>query len=172
MAAQDGVLHTRKYLAEVAGQSCTTLCRACGQEPESVGHILSACTAQLFHLIKWRYDRMLYVLVRAVMGLGLPKELLAPGGVAQAGVYGTETEAVKVDMKCPTMEATQACRPDLVLRDRKIYIFDVSCPWEGGKREREIPQVSAPGSRPCCPMEGTGGSDPRCNRSPWNEQEG
>ena len=56
IAAQDGVIGTRKYLVEVVKQDGPVECRACGQAPESLGHILSACPVQLFHLYKWRHD--------------------------------------------------------------------------------------------------------------------
>ena len=138
IAAQDGVTATRKYLVEVAKQEGSVQCRACEQAPESLGHILSACPVQLFHLIKQRHDRVLYLLVRAVhgaLGLGLPKDLLAPGGVARPGVYGTDQLVVTVDTTHPTDGKVPACRPDLVVRmmdhPRRVYIFDVACPWEG-----------------------------------------
>ena len=64
------------------------------------------------------------------------------GGVATPGVYGTESQVVQVDMRCPTIESVTACRPDVVVRledKRETYLMDVACPWEGGveKRERE-----------------------------------
>ena len=145
VAAQDGVTHLRKYLVEVTGQSGPVTCRACGNAPETVGHVLAACGAQLFHLIKWRHDRMLYLLVRALLqglGLSLPREYHAIGGEAKPGVYGSESQVVKVDMRSPTIERVQACRPDVTIRleDRQeTYLLDVACPWDGGveKRERE-----------------------------------
>ena len=145
IAAQDGVTHTRKYLVEVAGHSGPTTCGACGRGPESIGHVLAACEAQLFHLIKWRHDRVLYLLVRALLqglGLSLPREFHAIGGVAQPGVYGTETQVVKVDLRSPTIDTVKACRPDVIVRleeQQEMYLFDVACSWEGGveKRERE-----------------------------------
>ena len=144
IAAHDGVTATRKYRVEVAKQEGTVECRACEQAPESLGHILSACPVQLFHLYKQRHDRVPYLLVRVVheaLRLGLPRDLLAPGGVAKTGVYGTDEVVVNVDTTNPTDERVPACRPDLVVRmmepPRKIYIFDVACPWEGGVTERE-----------------------------------
>ena len=56
VAAQDGVTHLTKYLVTVTGQSGPVTCRACGG---AIGHVLTACGTQLFHLIKWRHDRVL-----------------------------------------------------------------------------------------------------------------
>ena len=68
--------------------------------------------------------------------MGILEEYHAIGGVAQPGVFGTETQVVTVDMRRPTIETVEACRPDVTVRledQRETY------PWEGvvEKRERE-----------------------------------
>ena len=141
---QDGTTRTRKCLHEVTGQ--TTLsktCRACGSVSESLGHILSSCSAHYFSLYKHRHDRVLYVLVRQVivaLGYHLPKHLTAPGGTPRTGVYGDKLTIVKVDLRSPTDEVVTHSRPDLVIRlmrERVIYIVEVACAWDGSIRKRE-----------------------------------
>ena len=48
----------------------TETCRACGAAPETIGHVLSKCPFHEWGLMKERHDRVLYLLVRAVLGAG------------------------------------------------------------------------------------------------------
>ena len=69
--------------------------------------------------MKDRHDRVLYLLVRAVLKslkLKLPAGLRREGGVAREGVYGSAKKVVLVDQVIPTREAVAATRPDLVVK--------------------------------------------------------
>ena len=43
IAMQDGVVLTRHYRACVLKEDCPRYCRVCGEAPETIGHLLSAC---------------------------------------------------------------------------------------------------------------------------------
>ncbi len=88
IAAQDGVIHTRVYRRKIQKKVELT-CRMCGEEEESLGHILSSCQEYLWSLYKQRHDRVLYQLVRGVaenLKPTLPDWLKAPSGVVRGGV--------------------------------------------------------------------------------------
>ena len=142
-AAQDGVIHTRAYKARVLRDSCPVECRMCGKGTETLGHILSSCEIHNFGAYKDRHDRVLFLLVKAVMqylNLKPPKELTKPGGIVKPGVYGTKHREIRVDQVIPTMESIRARRPDLVViqaREKVIHILDVACCWEPKLLERE-----------------------------------
>ena len=107
IAAQDGVTHTRAYRTRVLKKSGPAVCRMCGTGTETLGHILSSCPTHEFQAYMERHNRVLYLLVRAILsslGLKIPKELTRPGGVARPGVYGTKQQEVRVDQLIPTKE--------------------------------------------------------------------
>ena len=69
VAAQDGVLHTRAYRTRVLHKHKPgpEQCRVCHSGPETLGHILSSCGVYSFNSYKDRHDRVLFLLVKAVM---------------------------------------------------------------------------------------------------------
>ena len=106
-AAQDGVTHTRAYRGRVQNKPGPITCRTCGQGQETLGHILSACPVQAFKAYTVRHNRVLYLLVKAVMqslSLTPPRELRGPGGTLKPGEYGTKRQQLRVDQLVPTME--------------------------------------------------------------------
>ena len=141
---QDGVLHTNKYLREVAGSSLSSTCRLCGSAGESIGHILAQCREHQFHLHLDRHNRVLYLLVRTVvkvLGLRVPNSLTHSRGTAWCGVYGTMDIVIKVDVHNPTDRTISHTRPDLVIRlnsQKQIFVLDVTCPWEGELARKEM----------------------------------
>ena len=120
-----------------------------------MGHILS-CSIHEFLVYMERHNRVLYLVVRAVLssiGLKIPKELARPGGVAKPGVYGTKQQEVRVDQLIPTREKVSIniecpwhmchCtlyhaqikqrRMDIMVKQsgtKTIHIADVACAWE------------------------------------------
>lgn len=63
VAAQDGVVMTRAYLAQVLKMPVSVLCRRCHKMPETIGHILSRCEQHFWSLYKERHDRVLAVVL-------------------------------------------------------------------------------------------------------------
>ena len=100
---------------------------------------------------KERHDRVLYVLVKAIMrALGFhflsPYKTLV--GCAKPGVYGTDETMVMVDQVYPTDHVVTEARPDMVVRldgAKRQLILEVVCAWEPQimAREIEVPD-------PCC----------------------
>ncbi len=126
MAAQDGVLHTNAYSARVLKSRNRKQCRICGEEPETLGHILSACKDLKFKGIKDRHDRVLYCLLTEVTrSLGLKTPRRGPRGGAREELEGTEMNRLVVDLKLPTVESMDARKPDLVVRqveEKKLMV--------------------------------------------------
>ncbi len=81
------------YRRKIQKKPVELTCRMCGEEEESLGHILSSCQEFLWSLYKQRHDRVLYQLVRGVaenLQLTLPDWLKVPSGVVRGG---TSSEA-------------------------------------------------------------------------------
>ena len=94
--------------------------------------------------MKERHDRVLYVLVWAVMralGLRFPSPYKTLGGCAKPGVFGTDEVMVMVDQVCPTDRVVTEARPDMVVRlkeAKRLLILEVACAWEPLITAREI----------------------------------
>ena len=85
---------------------------------ETLGHILSKCTAHAWTLHKTRHDRVLAALLRAVgtkMGLN-SKGWSKPNGTVRPGVVGGRGSYMLVDQAVPTAESITERRPDLIIR--------------------------------------------------------
>jgi len=66
IAAQDGVLWTKKYPAEVVRNGTEPSCRVCHNGDEVIGHILTSCEANTWSLTKERHDQVVYQMVLAL----------------------------------------------------------------------------------------------------------
>ena len=83
--------------------------------------------------MKERHDRVLYVLVRAVMralGLRFPSPYKTLGFCAKPGVSGTDENMVMVDQVCPIDRVLAEARPDMVVRvtnEKRLLILEVAC---------------------------------------------
>ncbi|XP_066932173.1 uncharacterized protein [Clytia hemisphaerica] len=129
--AQDGTLKTRKYCREVLKEQISPICRRCGREPESVGHILSACDKHKFSLYKNRHDealRPVHSVLCDLFGVKAPAIRKAPPPVL-------ENDRIKVlwdPVIVTTVDMTER-RPDMVVffkETKKIVIVEQTCPWE------------------------------------------
>ena len=57
-AAQEQALRTRFTMAKVDGEDIETSCRVCGEQIETVPHIVSGCKALAQTRYKTRHDKM------------------------------------------------------------------------------------------------------------------
>ena len=143
MAAQDGVVHTRAYQVRIMGRGRDQACRRCGEQDETLGHILSACGKEKFGLIKHRHDKILHCLVVATMkalDIRVPRRLKKWGGGVRPGIYGTREARVLVDQVVSTARLCRNRRPDMVVRlaaEKRIVVFEVACAWDRLVAERE-----------------------------------
>ena len=142
-AAQDGVTAKRSYWQQILGEDIDTKCRMCGENRETLGHILSAYPLYKFTLYKERHDRVLYQLARSVL-LGLweklPESLSRLGGICVSAVVGTPRHRMLIDMAIPTLRTVEHRRPDLVvyLQERKeVLLLKVACAWDPLIQDRE-----------------------------------
>lgn len=142
-AGQDGVLHTAAYQTRVLKTMSDETCRACGTHAEMIGHILTCCELYKWSLIKDRHDRVLYQLTRCTvkkLGLELPKQMRAPGGMIRNGIISNKQTEVLIDQCIPTIRPIEERKPDLVVRmhnKERILIFEVAACWEPLIQERE-----------------------------------
>ena len=143
VAAQDGVIHTAAYRQRILKEKCDQVCRECGKEAETIGHILAACGQYKWSLYKTRHDGLLNVLVGAVaevLGVRVPKNRWGGRRSVRSAVYGEKGTTILVDQCIPTKEEMGARRPDLVVRmpeKRTIIIMEVACAWEPIVKTRE-----------------------------------
>ena len=112
-------------------------CRVCHGSPETIGHILSACPAHEWTFMKWRHDRLLYVLVRSIFserGIPIPNAYRELNGRAVPGNYGPAGEfEVAVDQLCPTKGTIAERRPDVLIRNfrsGRVTIMEVAAAYE------------------------------------------
>ncbi len=142
IAAQDGVTHTRWYRNKFVKRGPTE-CRVCGTDVETIEHILGFCDGYLWGLYKERHDRILYLLVKAVMkslGLTIPRAMSASGGVAAAGVWGPKGKQILVDQLIPTKRLIKERKPDLIVKlaeEKRVAIMEVACATEIVVERRE-----------------------------------
>ena len=143
VAAQDGVIHTAAYRHRILKERCDQTCRECGEEVETIGHILAACGQYKWSLYKTRHAGLLNVLVGAaarVLGVRMPKNRWGGRRSVRSAVYGGKDITILVDQCIPTKEKIEARRPDLVIRmqgKKTIIIMEVACAWEPIVKGRE-----------------------------------
>ena len=107
--------------------------------------MLSSCKAHEWTYMKWRHDRALYVLVRAVFTarrIAMPAAYREYWGRAVPGSFGSSsTTEILVDQVIQTDRVVENRRPDLVVRmpgERRIVIMEVAAAFEPCIREREF----------------------------------
>ena len=144
VAAQDGVLHTNRYQAEVLRNGTDPQCRVCRNGVETIGHILSICEAHTWFLIKERHDRVVYQMVLALarsQSLAVPDSWgWRPQGWQGVGVLEGDKAKLVVDVSMPTERDLTARRPDIIvyLKERnQVVILEVAVAWETLLEERE-----------------------------------
>ena len=148
-AAQENVLKTRNYCASVLKQGGERMCRVCGEYVETVGHLVSACSALAQTEYKRRHDKM---------GLRVYWELCGNYGLKRSekwweevpdAVRLREDEKVEIwwDRKVHTPDKRiQHNRPDVVIvdRERKKWTFvDFAVPYDGNVASKERDKVTA-----------------------------
>ena len=146
IAAQEQAIRTRYIRAKIDGEEIDYKCRLCGQKPETVPHIVSACSkiAQTsYHL---RHDRM---------GLRVYWELCKKYGLDHSEKWYEEIpNDVRVsedgkteiwwDKDVHTTEVVGANRPDLTLinHEEKVWTFvDFAVPWDTNIETTETEKV-------------------------------
>ena len=142
-AAQENVLMTRNYRVSILNQGGDRMCRLCGQHPETVGHLISACSKIVQTEYKRRHDKM---------GLRVYWELCGKYGLKRSENWWEEVpDAVrlrddqkveiwwdrKVHTDGPKLEHT---KPDVVVVDRengKWVIVEFAVPFDKNVVEKE-----------------------------------
>ena len=119
-------------------------CRVYHGAPETIGHILSACAAHEWTFMKWRHDRLLYVLVRSIFTakeIPITNAYRELHGRAVPGKYGPAGEfEVAVDQLCPTKGTITERRPDVLIRNfrsGRVTIMEVAAAYESCLETRE-----------------------------------
>ena len=146
-AAQENVIATRLYCATVIGDGSGRDCRLCGEEAESIGHLVSHCKSLRQTEFKRRHDKMGLRVYWEVCGLrGLKRsenwyeETPDPVRKSADGRY-----EVWWDQKVSTPTAFEANRPDLVLIDhidKKWAFVDFAVPFDRNVVSKEEEKVA------------------------------
>ena len=153
-AAQENVLTTRNYCVSVLKQGGERKCRLCGEYVETVGHLVSACSALAQTEYKRRHDKM---------GLRVYWELCGNYGLKRSekwweevpdAVRLREDEKVEIwwDRKVHTPDndpdpdkKIKHNRPDVVIidRDSKQWVFvDFAVPFDANVASKEKEKVT------------------------------
>ena len=146
-AAQENVIATRLYCATVIGDGGGRDCRMCGEEAESVAHLVSHCKSLRQSEFKRRHDKMGLRVYWEVCGLrGLKRsenwyeETPDPVRKSADGRY-----EVWWDQKVSTPTAFEHNRPDLVLIDhidKKWTFVDFAVPFDRNVVSKEEEKVA------------------------------
>ena len=146
-AAQENVLPTRLYCATVIKDGGGQKCRKCGEEAESVGHLVSHCKQLRQTEFKRRHDKM---------GLRVYWEVCGRHGLKRTEKWYEETPdpvrksadgryEVWWDQKVNTPTAFEANRPDLVVidhEDKKWILVDFSVPFDRNVVAKEEEKIA------------------------------
>ena len=107
----------------------------CGKESETLGQLLSSCTALQWTLYKTEHDRILYqvvLMLSDVYKITFPESrrwtLTGWSGTGVCDLYASRDRALT------------KCRPDLIAlfsENRRMAIFEVACIWDPLMHERE-----------------------------------
>ena len=146
-AAQENALRTRKYCASILKEDCKEECRMCGDYPETVGHLVSACTKLAQTEYRRRHDKMglrVYWEVCGVYGLKRSERwhLEVPDGVRKSDDGMVE---IWWDQTVITPTKFEANRPDLMIVDRRSkewFMVDFSVPFDPNVAKKEEEKIS------------------------------
>ena len=145
-AAQENVLPTRLYCATVINDGGGRMCRMCGEEAESIGHLVSHCKKLRQTEFKRRHDKM---------GLKVYWEVCGSHEIQRSENWYEETPdpirrsadgryEVWWDQKVNTPTAFEHNRPDLVVIDhveKRWMLVDFAVPFDrnvAGKEQEKI----------------------------------
>ena len=144
-AAQDQATRTNWLRAAIRKEDeVTEKCRICNQHNESVEHILNGCTKLANGEYKHRHDR-----VAAALHWGMCKDLGFPTESKWWSHYAEkvlENDNYKIlwDFHIQTDNPIEACKPDLVLLDKRkkeALLIDVAVPKDRSVSDREIDKI-------------------------------
>ena len=146
-AAQENALKTRKYCASILKEDCKEECRMCGDHPETVGHLVSACSKLAQTEYRRRHDKMglrVYWEVCGVYGLKRSEQwhLEVPDGVRKSDDGMVE---IWWDQTVSTPNKYDANRPDMMIVDRKSkewFMVDFSVPLDTNVAKKEEEKIS------------------------------
>ena len=145
-AAQENALKTRNYCATILKEDCKTECRMCGDYPETVGHLVSACKKMAQTDYKRRHDKMglrVYWEVCGVYGLKRSERwhLEVPDGVRRSDDGMIE---IWWDQKVVTPTKFEANRPDMMIVDRRSkewFMVDFAVPFDANVAKKEEEKI-------------------------------
>ena len=145
-AAQENVLPTRLYRATVMKDGTEKMCRLCGKNAESIGHLVSYCEKLRQTEFRRRHDKMGLRVYWEVCGeLGLKRserwyeEVPDPVRKSADGRY-----EVWWDQKVNTPTALDHNKPDVVLIDReekKWTVVDFAVPFDSNAARKETEKM-------------------------------
>ena len=138
MAAQDGVVMTRAYMARVLKMPVSVLCRRCHSMPETIGHILAKCETYFWSLYMERHNRVLAVVhhhLCTTLGFKAPKPW-------EPVPDALENDQAKIlwDASIPTNRNLENRRPDMLVQLKKrktIFLFEMACAYDALVEERQ-----------------------------------
>lgn len=148
VACQDGVYNTLVYKKNILGLPVDDVrCRVCRGAPETIMHLLSACTKYAPTLYLYRHNaalRVLYYHLRFIFGIDQAKIPAYDSSRVQTVV---ENEQCKImwDFPFSTTRQVSANRPDMVLFDhaeREMYVIEMSCPCEENILSKEVEKAT------------------------------
>ena len=143
LACQDGVINTLVYRSSVMNVDVpNTNCRVCQKSPETLMHILSACSVHAVAGYIHRHNaalRVLYYHLRHSYGIDRSPILpYAPGDIES--VVENERCRIYWNYSFPTTRLLTATKPDIVLFDlvhKAIYVIEFSAPAESNIAKKE-----------------------------------
>ena len=130
-AAQEQALHTKYMRSKIWGCNSDSKCRLCGEQNETVHHIVSGCKMLTGTKYKYRHDQILKYLhwwILKDLGITVTENWTNHKPEATEEINGV---IVMWDLDIETDKNVQYNRPDIVIHDTKnrtCQLIDVSVP--------------------------------------------
>jgi len=145
VAVQDQAIATRNYQSIWAAGNGGR-CRMCGEEKETVPHIISACPSLARTKYIERHDRVVKYLHWALCKENKIKEVSRQYGAHQLITFcRNERMRLYWEFTIPTAHKIRHNRPDLILVNealQRVWLIDVSIPFDSNIKVKEEEKIS------------------------------
>ena len=143
-AAQDQALPTRWRKTFIEGRQTNSECRMCGNQQETVMHILSECSKLAQNEFKKRHDKVATILHWALCKQHQLEHSENWYDHRAPSVHENDQVKILWDYTIQTDQVVTTRRPDIVSVDKNLdhtWVIDIAVPGDGRVEEKEKEKV-------------------------------
>ena len=145
ISMQEQMVETRGWKRSRGLQVESDSCRVCGEEKETLMHLLSGCKMLAGKEYTARHDKALKILAKGWADQECIKvEEKNKKGWERGEVFETDRRKIYWDFEFNLRKTEKARRPDLVLEDKErkeLYVVDMACPSERNITEKIVEKL-------------------------------